>query len=607
MSVETRTYETVEQGGAIVSEKDVTRQEIILEWKDISLTVVNKSGEQKALLHPMSGIARPGEILAVMGSSGAGKSTLLDVLASRLESSSLKGEITTNGFKINKSTFRRESGYVMQSDALFPLLTVRETLQYAASLRIHGMSTAEKMEEVESVIKLLRIERCADTIVGDNDNRGVSGGEKRRVSIGVDIVHKPSVIFLDEPTSGLDSSTAFSVIDSLRELALVKRCTIALTIHQPSAKLFAILDNVIFLSAGKVTYSGPTAALQEYINQSYKQADLGDPPIANPPEVFLELTDILTVDNKLDIVSAKYAKNDIDASSSSVSDVLQDIKAVPVQYANGLVFEVAVLVHRAYQNVVRTKELFGGRLGACVGFGVLVGTLFLQNNATSSNANLDWQSAYFVFTIAFFMYTSLEALPVFLAEREIFQREYSRGAYRAFSYTLASLLVFFPFMLIIASVYSLITWWLVGLANIPGLFFYNVFTIFTILVTGTCFATMFSVLVPNPMVGQTAGSALFSVMFLFSGFFIPKDQIPNYWIWLYYLSLFQYAYSSLVVNAFKGGNVSTSTMTNEQVLTNYSVNGVDRGAGVAVLWGFVIFFRFIFYYRLTTVFNGSRK
>ena len=568
-------YDAVELGGVDPAEEKVIRQEIELGWKNISLTVVDKLGVEKTLLSSMSGSARPGEILAVMGSSGAGKSTLLDVLASRLESPRLKGEITTNGFKIDKSSFRRESGYVMQSDALFPLLTVRETLQYAASLRIHNMTSKEKKEEVENVIKLLRLEKCSDTIIGDDDNRGLSGGEKRRVSIGVDIVHKPSVIFLDEPTSGLDSSTALSVIESLKELAILKKSTIVLTIHQPSAKLFSLLNNVIFLSGGRVTYSGKTSDLQEYIINSYKEADLGVPPIANPPEVFLDLTDKLSADNRLDIIASKY--NEVEETSAV--EVVRDTNSVPTQYDNGLVYEVLILMHRANANVMRTKELFGGRLGAAIGFGVLVGTLFLQNNATSSDANLNWQSAYFVFTIAFFFYTSLEALPIFLAEREIFQREYSRGAYRAASYTIASLLVFFPFMLILASLYSLITWWLVGLSNTPGLFFFNVFVVFTVLVTGNCFATMFSVLVPNPMVGQTAGSALFSVMFLFSGFFIPKDQIPNYWIWLYYLSLFQYAYSSFVVNAFKGGNVSSPTMNNEQVLSNYSVNGVDKGEG----------------------------
>jgi ABC-type multidrug transport system ATPase subunit len=125
-----------------------------------------------------------------------GKSTLLDVLAGRLDSKYQTGMLTANGVKIRKRHFRRESGYVMQSDALFPFLTVRETFRYAAYFRVPDKTSAEKDEIADNTIKLLRLETAANTIVGDENVRGVSGGEKRRVSIGVDIVHQPKVIFL---------------------------------------------------------------------------------------------------------------------------------------------------------------------------------------------------------------------------------------------------------------------------------------------------------------------------------------------------------------------------------------------------------------------------
>eukprot|EP01031_Cornospumella_fuschlensis_P036981 gene36981-44863_t len=181
----------------------------VLEWSNIEYTVPasaqesakNDGAATRTILHNLSGKARPGELLAIMGGSGAGKSTLLDVLAGRLESPYLKGFLTVNGNHVDKRTFRKETGYVMQSDALFPLLTVRETIRYAAYLRIPDKTVEEKNAIADSIIKLLRLEKCADTIVGDEDNRGLSGGEKRRVSIAVDIVHFPAVIFLDEPTS----------------------------------------------------------------------------------------------------------------------------------------------------------------------------------------------------------------------------------------------------------------------------------------------------------------------------------------------------------------------------------------------------------------------
>jgi len=151
-----------------------------LEWKQIHYAVnikdpETKATKQKVILHSMSGKAVPGEILGIMGSSGAGKSTLLDVLACRLESNALLGNVLSNGSVVDKRAFRKETGYVMQNDALFPMLTVRETIRFAAYLRVAGATRAQKNEIADKTISLLRLDDCADTVVGDNDNRGISG------------------------------------------------------------------------------------------------------------------------------------------------------------------------------------------------------------------------------------------------------------------------------------------------------------------------------------------------------------------------------------------------------------------------------------------------
>ncbi len=161
-----------------------------LRWSDIHYTIKKvdpktKEVEEKVLLHTMSGNALPGELFAILGTSGAGKSTLLDVLSGRLVSNDLKGMLMTNGHPVtNKGAYRKMTGYVMQSDALFPLLTVRETMRFAAYLRVQNKTRAEKDEIAEQTIALLKLENAATTIIGDENNRGLSGGQKRRVSIG---------------------------------------------------------------------------------------------------------------------------------------------------------------------------------------------------------------------------------------------------------------------------------------------------------------------------------------------------------------------------------------------------------------------------------------
>lgn len=194
----------VVDGGMLTDVEASTKlNNVTLEWQSLQYSVTDaKTKAEKILLHPMSGVAVPGKLLAVMGTSGAGKSTLLDVLAGRVSSSGLTGSMSVNGAPMDTEAFKKMSGYVQQSDALFPLLTVRETIRYAAYLRCAGLTTAEKNEIAEKTISLLKLDKCADTIVGDEQNRGLSGGERRRVSIAVDIVNSPSVIFLDEPTSG---------------------------------------------------------------------------------------------------------------------------------------------------------------------------------------------------------------------------------------------------------------------------------------------------------------------------------------------------------------------------------------------------------------------
>ncbi|CAN0293261.1 unnamed protein product, partial [Ectocarpus sp. 8 AP-2014] len=210
-----------------------------------------KEKQTKTLLHPVTFSIKPTEMLAIMGASGAGKSTLLDVLAQRVPFSeasrrtdyppppppppppAVEGSYLLDGQAIQPKEFKRMSGYVMQDDALYPLLTVRETLRFAAELRIPNMTKADKYELVEETIRQLKLTNCADTKIGNEIHRGVSGGEKRRVSIGVDTVQQPTIIFLDEPTSGLDSTTALTIAETLSSVCKRNR-TVAMTIHQPS-------------------------------------------------------------------------------------------------------------------------------------------------------------------------------------------------------------------------------------------------------------------------------------------------------------------------------------------------------------------------------------
>lgn len=221
----------------------------------------------KVLLNGVSGEAREGQIMAVLGASGSGKSTLIDALADRIAKDSLKGTITLNDEILNSRMQKVISAYVMQDDLLFPMLTVEETLMFSAEFRLpRSLSKSKKKSRVEALIDQLGLQNAARTVIGDEGHRGVSGGERRRVSIGIDIIHDPIVLFLDEPTSGLDSTSAFMVVKVLQRIAH-SGSIVVMSVHQPSYRILGLLDRLVLLSHGQTVYSGSPANLPVFFRE----------------------------------------------------------------------------------------------------------------------------------------------------------------------------------------------------------------------------------------------------------------------------------------------------------------------------------------------------
>ncbi|XVF59147.1 hypothetical protein PTKIN_Ptkin07bG0252400 [Pterospermum kingtungense] len=262
-----------------------------LEFSGLTYTVVKKKklegkwlSQEVDLLHQITGYASKGCITAVMGPSGAGKSTFLDGLAGRIASGSLKGRVSLDGMAMSPSFIKRTSAYIMQDDRLFPMLTVYETMMFAADFRLGPISTVEKRQRVEKLIEQLGLTSSWNTYIGDAGTRGVSGGERRRVSIGVDIIHGPPLLFLDEPTSGLDSTSAYSVIEKVRDIAR-SGSTVILTIHQPSSRIQQLLDHMIVLARGQLMYQGSPQDVSLHLNRMGRKVPGGE----NPMELLIDV------------------------------------------------------------------------------------------------------------------------------------------------------------------------------------------------------------------------------------------------------------------------------------------------------------------------------
>ncbi|XWS07859.1 hypothetical protein CRYUN_Cryun41cG0029000 [Craigia yunnanensis] len=555
----------------------------------------------KTLLNDISGEARDGEILAVLGASGSGKSTLIDALANRISKGSLKGNVTLNGEVLESRMLKVISAYVMQDDLLFPMLTVEETLMFAAEFRLpRTLSKSKKKMRVQALIDQLGLRNAAKTVIGDEGHRGVSGGERRRVSIGIDIIHDPIILFLDEPTSGLDSTSAFMLVKVLQRIAQSGSIVI-MSVHQPSYRILGLFDRLIFLSRGQTVYSGSPTSLPLYFSEFGHPI----PENENKTEFALDLirelegspggTKSLVEFNK-SWQSMKHTRDSeterlglslkeaISASISRgklVSGATNDVSSTSMvpRFANPFWKEMVVLSNRSILNSRRKPELFGIRLGAVLVTGFILATVFWQLD--NSPKGVQERLGFFAFAMSTTFYTCADALPVFLQERYIFMRETAYNAYRRLSYVISNALVSLPGLLFLSFAFAATTFWAVGLdGGFSGFLFYFLI-MFASFWSGSSFVTFLSGVVPHVMLGYTIVVAILAYFLLFSGFFINRDRIPAYWIWFHYLSLVKYPYEAVLQNEFD--NPTKCFVSGIQIFDNTPLGAVPGSMKVRLL------------------------
>eukprot|EP00123_Amoebidium_parasiticum_P016523 comp23474_c1_seq3/m.39236 comp23474_c1_seq3/g.39236 ORF comp23474_c1_seq3/g.39236 comp23474_c1_seq3/m.39236 type:complete len:241 (-) comp23474_c1_seq3:6-728(-) len=230
-------------------------------------------------------------MIALMGTSGAGKTTFLNLLSGRnLGAGRMEGEIRVNGYKRDKS-FRRIAAYVEQDDILMPQLTVQETFYFQAQLRLpNSWSDQQKTDRAMSIINELGLGHTMGTRIGNHLFKGISGGERKRVAIGCELITNPRILFLDEPTSGLDAFTSYNVMNFVRQLADHGRAVIT-TIHQPRSTVYKLFDKLLLLSKGETVYYGPGSEAIDW----FTKCGYPCPKNTNPSDHFL---DIATIDSR---------------------------------------------------------------------------------------------------------------------------------------------------------------------------------------------------------------------------------------------------------------------------------------------------------------------
>lgn len=561
----------------------------------------------RQVLRSVSCRARPGELLAIVGPSGAGKSTLLEILAGRLQPSPPR-DLLVNGAAADSAELRRVSGYVTQRDVLFPLLTVRETLHFSARLRLGARVPPKDIHaRVDALIDDLTLARVAATRVKD-----LSGGERRRVSIGVEAVHDPAVLILDEPTSGLDSASALQIVGALRAMAESRGRTVVLSIHQPGARIVKMFDSVLLLAGGSVLHHGTVDALHSLL----AAAGLDLPPHVDTVEFSIDSVDALRLHRRRSGAGEHPLQTTPQLPPARDRCTLQQLfqlhkvadedmlvcssVAVPAassRFANSRAREVAVLSHRFFKNVARTRQLFACRTVCMLVAGLALGSIFydLGEDKVTERVGL------FAFLLTFLLSSTTEALPVFLQEREILAKETSSGAYRVSSYAIANAAVFLPFQLALAVVFAAPVYWLTGLRRTAAAFGYFLLVIWLILYTANSVVVCFAAAAPDFVVGNAAIQGVMGSFFLFSGYFIARSAMPGCWVFMHYLSLFKWPFEALLVNEFGGGRycvvraLGACVATGDEVLRREGLGEECRWRNVGVMVGFVAAYRVLGY------------
>nr|CCA24987.1 ATPbinding Cassette (ABC) Superfamily putative [Albugo laibachii Nc14]CCA26515.1 ATPbinding Cassette (ABC) Superfamily putative [Albugo laibachii Nc14] len=500
---------------------------------------------EKTLLSNVSGRYLNGQMLGILGPSGSGKTTLLNALAAvDTESTKTIGEIKINGENVSRN-YRKIAAYVHQDDSLFPMLTVRECISYSAQLRLPSfLESCTREELVSNIIRELQLDHIANSRIGSTrGDRGISGGERRRVSIGMELVTSPWMIFLDEPTSGLDSASANSVVQLLKTLASHGRIVI-MSIHQPSSKSFMSFDQILVLAKGQALYQGqPQLAKTHFQSLGYKyRTDESIPDYILDVATAWSLSKVprkpLIPSKDLELQSGTQLPSEWNSVSTNDAESQQE---------NRLWLEFRVLFWRTGVNLLRERSLFRLHLFLSTALGLIGGLIF--SHVTNDLAGFQNRSGAFYFILTFFGFSSMSSMDLFQQERPIFMRETGAMYYGAFAYFAAKAWLDTVLLRVVpAFIFGLIFYWIMGLQASLARFLPFLATIILFNVASGSISILISVLTRSTSSANLMGTVVFLIMLLFGGFLLNSQTMPVEVAWIKHFSIFNYGFEILLTN-----------------------------------------------------------
>ncbi|KAI5318780.1 hypothetical protein L3X38_038488 [Prunus dulcis] len=583
---------------------------IYLKFTDVTYKIILKgmrtSGE-KDILNGITGSVHPGEVLALMGPSGSGKTSLLNLLGGRAVQANVTGSITYNDQTYSKF-LKSRIGFVTQDDVLFPHLTVKETLTYAALLRLSKTLTKEQKEKrALDVIYELGLERCQDTMIGGSFVRGVSGGERKRVCIGNEIIINPSLLFLDEPTSGLDSTTALRIVQMLQDIAEAGK-TVVTTIHQPSSRLFHKFDKLILLGKGSLLYFGKASEAMVYFSS------IGCSPLIamNPAEFLLDLAngninDVSIpseLEDKVQMGNSEAADTRngkpspavvhdylVEAYETRVADEEKKKIMVPLPLDDELKLKVSIskrewggswweqfsiLFCRGIKE--RRHDYFSWlRITQVLSTAVILGLLWWQSDSNNPKGLEDQAGLLFFIAVFWGFFPVFTAIFTFPQERAMLTKERAADMYRLSAYFVARTTSDLPLDLLLPVLFLVIVYFMAGLRLSADTFFLSMLIVFLCIVAAQGLGLAIGATLMDLKRATTLASVTVMTFMLAGGFFVKK--VPVFISWIRYMSFNYHTYRLLLKVQYEAITPAINGLS-----TDCGLTGV--GALVAMVFGY---------------------
>ncbi|GLU07181.1 hypothetical protein SLE2022_241480 [Rubroshorea leprosula] len=574
------------------------------------------------LLQDITGTFRPGILTALMGVSGAGKTTLMDVLCGRKTGGYIEGEIKIGGYPKVQETFARISGYCEQTDIHSPQLTIEESVMYSAWLRLPmQLDKHKRLDFVAEVLQMIELDGIKDSLVGIPGLSGLSAEQRKRLTIAVELISNPSIIFMDEPTSGLDARAAAIVMRVVKNIAQTNR-TIVCTIHQPSIDIFEAFDELILMKrGGRIIYYGE---LGQHSNKlvEYFEGIPGVPKIKenyNPATWMLEVTNPsaeaqLQVDfASLYKESHLYRRNkELVKELSLPADASEEL-CFPTRFPQNGWEQFKACLWKQHLSYWRSPTYNLARLSVVTAASLLYGVLLWQKGQKIGTEQdlFNIMGSVYIFMIIIGVSGCSSVMPFVGTQRTVFYRERFAGMYSSWAYSLSQVIIEIPYIFLEAILFSMITYPAVNFYKSAYKVFWYLYAMFCTLLYFKYLGMMLVSLTPTSQVAATFASFSYTLMSLFSGYLIPEPQIPKWWVWAYWICPSSWSVEGIVTSQYADVNNVITAFGEQKTISAFleSQQGYKRqdlSIIAIVLLAFPLFFASIFAYCISKL-NFQRR